>query len=234
MSGFSQPVKCGEKRRKIQFKQTICRATKHQHPTTDGDIPDTPRAPVKGTATASRHPGIGVCRYPGSCGAFGWEVQVKSAALGPNHPSIASPLGSLGLAHLATGHPQEARAPYQRSVAVRTEALGDDRPDLILFGSLIGLGRAEVELGNSIAAEQSLERALSFWHQEPDSMNSRFGPGLWYLGQWLVERRRCAEAVPLLLRVTKFPLTHPHPLSAQLEDPETLLARCSAAPPDSP
>lgn len=154
-------------------------------------------------------------------------VEVSRATLGQRHPRVAYPLGSLGDAYLAGGHLHEARTAYQRSVALRENALEEGRFDPVLANGLWGLARIELEQGDPTTAERFLRRARAIWATTPESEPAGLVPILVDLGRLLVDQRRCADAVPLLRRALRLQSSQQSEASAEIAELEGLLAVCS-------
>lgn len=154
-------------------------------------------------------------------------VDVYTSAVGAEHPQIAFPLAGLGDAHFALGLRREARRYYRRSVAVRDGAVGGSEFDAVLAHSLARLGRIEAELGNGVAAKRILERALTIWHQAPESVDVQLAPTLVDLGRWLAERQRCADAIPLLRRAIQLQTARRATMTPELAELKSLLVGCS-------
>lgn len=147
----------------------------------------------------------------------------------PNDLETAIPLNNLGGALLATGRLQEARDAFAHSAALRSESVGAQQFDALLFHTLVGLTRTETELGNHGAAEQASQRALGLWQRAPELIrDTRLEPSLLYLGQWLLNQQRCEEAIPLLGRAADLPAAQQDSLEeTQQETIQDLLATCS-------
>lgn len=155
-------------------------------------------------------------------------LQVYSEALGRDHPRVAYPLTSLGDAHFASGRLREARRHYQRSVAIRRQALEASKFDRVLAHGLVRLGGIEAELGDSAAAERTLNHALEMWSEAPETTDPGLAPTLIELGRWAAEQRRCTEAVSLLRRALRLQTARQHTSSADTVELQSLLAECGA------
>jgi serine/threonine-protein kinase len=154
-------------------------------------------------------------------------LEVQSAALGPDHPDLAYVLVSLGDTQRAAGRLLEARQQYQRIVAVREAALPAQPFDSFLVYSLVRLGRVEAELGNDVASERASARALAMWRRAPEVVDPQLAPALLELGRWLVDRERCADAVPVLERAQRLQSARRRPAGAEDGELMGVLARCS-------
>lgn len=159
-------------------------------------------------------------------------LETLRATAGPDHPWTAYPLSNLGDAHRADGSLREARARYREAVAHRSRALGGHRRafDPILAHGLVWLGRVEEALGNGAAASRLQDRALAMWRQAPETLTVQVAPALRELGAWLVETRRCAEAVSVLRRGLAVERARRPVLTAQVAALEGRLAACAAGP----
>lgn len=160
-------------------------------------------------------------------------VSVQSSALGAGHPDVAYSLTSLADAYLATGRFGEARDSYRRSVTVRQAALGGRSFDPLLAYSLVKLGEAETRLGNMAAAERTMEHALRLWRRAPETVNRQFLLSLYDLGHWLVERRRCTDAAPVLQRALRFERTRQSSSYSRIGELERLSERCVVTRPSA-
>ena len=156
------------------------------------------------------------------------SLAIRSKASGPQHPGTAYPLAGLGDAHLASGRLSEARDYYARSVAVRGSQPDPRRFDALMLHGLVKLGGIEERLDDPSAAERHLNQALEIWRHAPPSTDPRLASALVPLGRWLVERGRCAEAVPVLRRVAQLPAARQAPgaTDADTGTVDDLLARC--------
>jgi len=154
-------------------------------------------------------------------------LEVQSAALGPDHPDIAYVLVSLGDTQRAAGRLREAREQYRRIVTVREKALPAQPFDSFLVYSLVRLGRVEAELGNDVASERASARALAMWRRAPEVVDPQLAPALLELGRWLVDRERCADAVPVLERAQRLQSARRRPAGAEDGELMGVLARCS-------
>src|SRR5688572_4187794 len=80
------------------------------------------------------------------------------AALGPDHPDVATTLSDLGSVLHALGDLDMARAHLERALRIRERALGPDHPDVAT--TLSNLGSVLRALGDLDMARAHLERAL--------------------------------------------------------------------------
>ncbi len=86
-------------------------------------------------------------------------LALHEAALGADHPTIATDLDNLGGLNALTGQLVEARRMFERSVVITEEALGPEHPDLALtLNNLANVAQQEGQLGESRVL---LERALA-------------------------------------------------------------------------
>jgi eukaryotic-like serine/threonine-protein kinase len=81
--------------------------------------------------------------------------------LGPESPSAATALESMGAILLAQGQAGKASSLYQRAVTLREQAQGAEHEDLAM--TLTGLGQCSLALGQPERALALLERGLRLW-----------------------------------------------------------------------
>ncbi len=86
-------------------------------------------------------------------------IQLVEEVFGPDHSHLASALTVFGDALCDSGDCAAARAPYERSLAIRRKSLGARHPGLAF--SLVGLARVDTSAGAHRKATQHLERALA-------------------------------------------------------------------------
>jgi tetratricopeptide (TPR) repeat protein/tRNA A-37 threonylcarbamoyl transferase component Bud32 len=86
-------------------------------------------------------------------------IEIREANLGPNHPSIGLNLHNLGEARRHLGQLTEARAAFERSLAIKRESYDADNPTVI--ASQTGLGRVLLELGQVDEAVRVLEESAN-------------------------------------------------------------------------
>ena len=86
-------------------------------------------------------------------------IQVVEEVFGPDHSHLASAYAVLGEVLCDRGDCAAARAPFERSLAIRRKSLGARHPSLSF--SLAGLARVETAAGAHRKAAEHLERALA-------------------------------------------------------------------------
>jgi tetratricopeptide (TPR) repeat protein len=125
-------------------------------------------------------------RYPEAIAAYQRARVVAEAALKPDDPDIARPLGNLAMALNAAGRPAEALAYNQRAVDILRNAYGAGHPEVAMHMS----NRGEIlnALGRFDEARTLFTSALAVWSKElppdhPDFGDSLAGIGQSYLGQ---------------------------------------------------
>ena len=84
-------------------------------------------------------------------------VQLREAAVGKNHPDIASMLTTLGACYSQTGDNAKARAAYERALSIKEAAEGRDNPSLSL--TLNNMADGLIKAGDVTSALVYLERA---------------------------------------------------------------------------
>ncbi|MFI0405385.1 tetratricopeptide repeat protein [Actinomadura sp. 3N508] len=100
---------------------------------------------------------------------------IAEAALGPDHPDVATRLGNLAATHRALGRATEALPLDQRALAIAEAALGPDHPDVAIgLGNLAAtyrdLGRAVESLAAITRAQQCALAALGTQHPTTRSL----------------------------------------------------------------
>jgi tetratricopeptide (TPR) repeat protein/tRNA A-37 threonylcarbamoyl transferase component Bud32 len=88
-------------------------------------------------------------------------LAIREAALGPEHPEVATSLTNLGNVYSSTGAYDEAKQLHMRALAIKEAALGPEHPDVAT--SLSNLGNVHYNAGGYDAARQLYERALAIW-----------------------------------------------------------------------
>lgn len=117
----------------------------------------------------------------------------REALLGPNHPSVARMLNSVGVVLFHQGAGVEALACFRRSLAIEEAALGPDHPDVAY-----SLNNLAAQLG----AQGMLDEALEYHHRALAIRISALGPehpdvavSLSNLGELLTKRGDHAGAL---------------------------------------
>ena len=85
-------------------------------------------------------------------------LAIKEAALGPDHPDVATMLDNSGVLYLDTGDHAEARSRFERALRIREASLGPEHPDAAL--SQINLGLVDASAGEHEHALARQQRAL--------------------------------------------------------------------------
>lgn len=153
------------------------------------------------------------------------SLEIQESA-GREHPEVAYPLTTLADAHLANGDFAEARRYYERSTSIRQAAVGARDFDPLLAHGLVMLGHIDRQQGDAIAAAERLNQAAAVWSRVPAPMDPRLEPGALELGRWLVEQKRCAEALPLLRRASEVHGLQTQPDPTHVAETTALLGRC--------
>ncbi|MEL6554132.1 MAG: tetratricopeptide repeat protein [Cyanobacteria bacterium J06621_11] len=86
-------------------------------------------------------------------------IAIKEAALGPDHPEVATSLSNLAGLHRQQGNDATALPLYERVLSIRATALGPDH--LEVAASLNNLAELHLEQGNYDIAMPLFERSLS-------------------------------------------------------------------------
>jgi tetratricopeptide (TPR) repeat protein len=87
------------------------------------------------------------------------SLEIREAALGPDHPDLASSYTSLGLVYGSMRREEEARAALERAIALWTETFGPDH--LAIAGALSTMSGIDHRMGNLAAAREDMERAIA-------------------------------------------------------------------------
>jgi tetratricopeptide (TPR) repeat protein len=130
--------------------------------------------------------------------AYQRALAIELAALGPEHPALASTWSGIGTASLTLARHEEARAALERAVVLREHALGDDHP--MLANSLNNLGIVLNRLGEYEAARTAHVRALAIRERAFDPDHPDIQESLNNIAVLLLEQNRLAEAEPYLVR----------------------------------
>jgi tetratricopeptide (TPR) repeat protein len=88
-----------------------------------------------------------------------WALALTEAALGPDHPHMATWRNDLGLVLRALGDLEGARVQMERALAIGEAALGPDHPYVAIRRN--NLGGVLRELGDLEGARVQMERALA-------------------------------------------------------------------------
>lgn len=194
---------------------------------------------VRRRAYGPAHPHTGMAlNNLGSClsemGRLDEAIEVLQQAVGVFQTAGAArardaafPLVTLGDTYRAAGRPRDARNKYRQGVAVLEAIFGTRRFDRLLAYSLVGLADLEVELGDRVAADRILSRATEVWSRAPATIGPELVTPLLDLSRWLVEQRRCPEAVPLLHRALQGRTAEHASSGSNVAELESLLAACS-------
>jgi len=99
-----------------------------------------------------------VADYAGARAAFERALGIWEAALGPEHPQVATGVNNLGLVLNALGDLAGARVAYERALAIDEAAFGPDHPNVAR--DVNNLGGVLKALGNLAGARAAFERVL--------------------------------------------------------------------------
>jgi tetratricopeptide (TPR) repeat protein len=86
-------------------------------------------------------------------------LEVAEKAVGPNHPSVATSLGTLALMYSMQGQYAQAESLCKRSLAIWEKALGPDHPDVA--NSLENIAELYRNTGRGKLAEELEKRAAA-------------------------------------------------------------------------
>jgi tetratricopeptide (TPR) repeat protein len=139
-------------------------------------------------------------------------LSIHEAALGPDHPDVATELNYLGHALTALGRPAESLPLQQRALRIREAALGPDDPDVAI--DLSHIGRALFALDRASEALPLHERALRIREAALGPDHPDVAIDLNHVGRALTYLGRASEALPLhqrALRIHEAALRPDHP-----------------------
>jgi len=100
-----------------------------------------------------------IADYPRARVASERALAIDERAFGPDHPSVATDVNSLGLLLWTLGDFATARAALERALAIDERAYGPDHP--LVGRDTSNLGMVLEDLGNLPAARAALERAVA-------------------------------------------------------------------------
>ncbi len=109
------------------------------------------------------------------------SVSLRTKALGPDHPDVATSLGNLAIVAGTAGDLAEARSLLERSVAIREKAQGPDHPETTV--ALTNLGATLAHMGEYAQAVAVDERVLAVVERTRGTDNDDFGFALSTLGE---------------------------------------------------
>ena len=125
------------------------------------------------------------------------SLEYISAAVGDAHPAYARSLHDLGVIQHAAGKRDDARATYERAIAILRAALGDDH--LLVANHLQGLGEMNREDRHFADAEAQLTRALAIMRRVLQDGTLKVRTVLRGLASVYAATQRIDRAVALLL-----------------------------------
>ncbi len=128
-------------------------------------------------------------------------LRIREAALGPDHPDVATALNDVGWTLSALGRAAEALPLQQRALRIREAALGPDHPEIT--GALAYVGRALSTLGRAAEALPLHERALRIDEAAFGPDHPEVATDLNLIGWALSALGRAAEALPLHQRALR-------------------------------
>jgi serine/threonine-protein kinase len=125
-------------------------------------------------------------------------VELRTKALGPDHPDVARSVNNLGNAYRGLDELARARDVHARNLALRERIFGPDHPDV--GQSAYNLGMSLMGMGEYAAAKPAFERALAIREKALGPEHPATSVSLNDLGDLLVRMGDPAAAVPLLER----------------------------------
>jgi len=142
-------------------------------------------------------------------------LRIREAALGPDHPDVATDLNYLGWVLSDLGQSGEALPLHQRALRIHEAALGPDHP--YVATGLNYVGRTLSDLGRSAEALALQQRALRIDEAALGPDHPYVATGLNQVGRALSDLGRPAEALALqqrALRIDEAALGPDHPYVA--------------------
>jgi serine/threonine protein kinase/tetratricopeptide (TPR) repeat protein len=145
-------------------------------------------------------------------------LELRTAALGPEHPDTLSTQNNLALAYQASGRSDRAIALFERTLAVESARLGADHPDTLITQNNLALTyRDDGQWDRAIAL---FERTLAvetarLGADHPDTLTTRNNLALTYRddGQW--DRAIALFEQTLATRTSQIGADHPDTLLTQ-------------------
>ncbi len=143
---------------------------------------------------------------------FERAVELRRAALGPDHPDVASSLSNAGAALRSLGDLDRARDHQERALAVRERTLGENHP--LVAQSLTNLGAIAAGRDDHQAAHDYEARALALRERAFGTEHPEVASSLANLGAYAKAGGRCDEAVDYLQRAVAIldRVSRAHPL----------------------
>jgi tetratricopeptide (TPR) repeat protein len=137
-------------------------------------------------------------RYADALPLHRQALRIREAALGPNHPDVATDLNHVGRALSDLGRAAEALPLHRRALRIREAGLGPNHPDVAT--DLNYVGRALSDLGRAAEALPLHRRALRIDEAALGPNHPDVATDLVYVGWALSDFGRAAEALPLYQR----------------------------------
>lgn len=118
--------------------------------------------------------------FPGAIEADEAALEIAERRLGDEHPTTATMLFGLAIAHQSNREYAEAKSLYLRSLALREAVLGPEHPDVAQ--SLVSMASMDLSLGELDAARTMLERALTIYTKVNGAAHPNVGVSRFSLG----------------------------------------------------
>jgi CHAT domain-containing protein len=148
-------------------------------------------------------------------------LQIREAALGPEHPNVAMSLNNLANVLLGQGDDAGARPLHERALAIREAALGPEHPDVA--NSLNNLALVLRDRGDDAGARPLYERALAIWEVALGPEHPAVARSLNNLAILLADQGDDAGAWELVQRVAAGRASHLGVALASLTEGESFL-----------
>jgi tetratricopeptide (TPR) repeat protein len=132
--------------------------------------------------------------YPTAKALHEEALALRTGALGPDHPLVATSLNNLGNVLDEMGEFDEALAMFERTLEIRRRALGDEHPEVA--SALVNQSGTLVDVGKVDEAREALSQALTIRERVlgPDHINVAYTVGNLGRLQWTMGDFDGAEA----------------------------------------
>jgi tetratricopeptide (TPR) repeat protein/predicted Ser/Thr protein kinase len=129
---------------------------------------------------------------------FTRAIELRTAALGDDHPAVASSLHNLGFVMADLGRPDEALDLTRQAFEIRLQTLGSDHP--VVLGSLLSLADTYAERGDEAERRVLLDRAVEIAASAFDRPHPTVAALLVHVANAEQDRGRWVEAAAAFTR----------------------------------
>lgn len=138
---------------------------------------------------------------------FGKEaVRLGEQEFGPENPTVAKMIDSLGLLYASMGRYTEAEQHYLRALAIQEKAQGPLHPDVAHVLDL--LANLYSVTGRYAEAEPLYQRSLAIWEKDPEPNHPEVAKGLESYARLLRKTGRAEEAAEMEARAKAIRAAH--------------------------